>query len=454
MYNFDYWDWHNYVGLIDLILPPIYIGLILFLAYRTKKKYIEEFPLYKYFVNGLFFKIGGGIFFSLIYIFYYKTGDPTNYFMGARAISKVFFKDPSVTISLLFGNNSNDNWTYFDVDTGFPIQTMYMLDPGSFAVSRFSSPFLFLSFNSFICGVILLDYFLYKFIWRFYMMFCELYPGMEKQLAIAILFVPSVAFWGSGYMKDTFTLASALYFTYNFYNIFIKKKDLWQNIIAIIINALIMITLKPYVFVALLLPSVVWGTYGRIKSIQNQTVRIFVTPFLIVISLSVGLLAFSSLGSRLGAYGSTDKILMKAQVTQQDLSREAYGAHSFNIGKFDPSIKGVLSKSPVAITAGLYRPFIWESGNVVMLLSGLENFVLLALTLFVWFKVGPFKTIRYIAAEPLLLFSVIFSIIMAFAIGLTSANFGALVRYKIPVIPFFVSTLFILYQKTVRDKKY
>lgn len=285
-------------------------------------------------------------------------------------------------------------------------------------------------------------------------MFCELYPGMEKQLAIAILFVPSVAFWGSGYMKDTFTLAAALYFTYNFYNIFIKKKDLLKNIIPLIINALIMITLKPYVLVALLLPSVVWGTYGRIHSIQNQTIRIFITPFLIMISIGLGLLAFSSLGSRLGAYGSTDKILLKAQVTQQDLSREAYGAHSFNIGKFDPSLKGVLSKAPIAITAGLYRPFIWESGNVVMLLSGLENLVLLALTIFVLFKVGPFKTIRYISAEPLLLFSVIFSIIMAFAVGLTSANFGALVRYKIPAIPFFVSTLFILYQKTVRTRKY
>jgi hypothetical protein len=29
-------------------------------------------------------------------------------------------------------------------------------------------------------------------------------------------------------------------------------------------------------------------------------------------------------------------------------------------------------------------------------------------------------------------------------IGLTTSNFGALVRFKIPIIPFFVSTLFII----------
>jgi hypothetical protein len=39
----------------------------------------------------------------------------------------------------------------------------------------------------------------------------------------------------------------------------------------------------------------------------------------------------------------------------------------------------------------------------------------------------------------------LFSITFAFSVGLTTSNFGALVRYKIPSIPFFLSSLIILY---------
>lgn len=443
-----------YLDILDLIIFPFYLAIILFLAYNTKQKHIDENPAYKYFVPGLFFKIFCGIAFVLIYVYYYKGGDGLNYFRGARAISKVFFKTPIGCFSLLAGNNSVDNWHLFDTSTGFPVHEMFALKPDSWAVSRLSAPILFISFNSFLAGVAVLDFLIYKFMWRFYLMFCEIYPNMEKQLAIGILFFPSVGFWGSAFMKDTFTLASALYFTYNFYMIFIKKEKLLPNIIAIIINAVIMMTLKPYVLVALLPATLLWGSYSRVNSIQNETLRIFATPFLLLIGIGLSSLVFSVLGSSLGAYGSVESMLKKAQVTQQDLVREEqYGEHKFDIGKFEPTLGGVLGKAPVAITAGLFRPFIWEAGNVVMLISGLENLVLLLFTVFIFFKVGPFKTFKYISTEPLLLFSVTFSIVMAFSVGLTSANFGALTRYKIPLIPFYVATLFILHQKTKRDTK-
>ena len=44
----------------------------------------------------------------------------------------------------------------------------------------------------------------------------------------------------------------------------------------------------------------------------------------------------------------------------------------------------------------------------------------------------------------LLTFSFFFSILFAYSVGLTTSNFGALVRYKIPCIPFFIATLFIM----------
>jgi hypothetical protein len=47
----------------------------------------------------------------------------------------------------------------------------------------------------------------------------------------------------------------------------------------------------------------------------------------------------------------------------------------------------------------------------------------------------------------MLIFAFSFTIIFAFGVGLATANFGALVRYKIPMLPFFVGGLFVLMEK-------
>jgi hypothetical protein len=40
-----------------------------------------------------------------------------------------------------------------------------------------------------------------------------------------------------------------------------------------------------------------------------------------------------------------------------------------------------------------------------------------------------------------------------FSVGLASANFGALVRYKIPALPFLVAMVFIMLDKYTNYKK-
>jgi hypothetical protein len=49
-----------------------------------------------------------------------------------------------------------------------------------------------------------------------------------------------------------------------------------------------------------------------------------------------------------------------------------------------------------------------------------------------------------------LFFSGFFSLFFAFSVGLTTSNFGSLVRYKIPAIPFFVASLFIIFDSYQR----
>ena len=131
-------------------------------------------------------------------------------------------------------------------------------------------------------------------------------------------------------------------------------------------------------------------------------------------------------------------------MNQNDLKRDYYEGNSFDIGDFDPTIGGALSKFPKATLAGLFRPYLWDSRNVVMLLSGAENLFIMGLTLFVLFKLKFKRMGRFIMSNPVILYSLVFSILFAFMIGLTSPNFGALVRFKIPLIPLYMACLMIL----------
>ena len=58
-------------------------------------------------------------------------------------------------------------------------------------------------------------------------------------------------------------------------------------------------------------------------------------------------------------------------------------------------------------------------------------------------KKGIFKAIFN---EPLLLYSLIFTLIFAFGVGIASTNFGALVRYRIPLIPFYFPLIYVIYK--------
>jgi len=185
--------------------------------------------------------------------------------------------------------------------------------------------------------------------------------------------------------------------------------------------------------------------------------RVFVLPVIIVGIGFTGIYVLNSVANVVGgSYKDIDSMLNKAVVSQRDLKQEYYQGTSFDIGDYDPTVEGALSVTPAAIIAGLYRPFIWEARSAVVFLSGLENFILLLITIYVIYKAGLVGTLRIISREPFLIFCLVFSIIMAWGIGLSTSNFGALVRFKIPLMPFFlILWLFILdeYKKVKSEVK-
>jgi len=113
----------------------------------------------------------------------------------------------------------------------------------------------------------------------------------------------------------------------------------------------------------------------------------------------------------------------------------------------------MLKKFPQAVVVTLFRPFPWEARKVIVLLSALEALAFVYFTIRAFAKGGLINSIKLIGKDPNILFFLIFSVIFAFAVGITSYNFGALSRYKIPCLPFYAAFLIVLWKYDVVHPK-
>ena len=266
---------------------------------------------------------------------------------------------------------------------------------------------------------------------------------------ICIMLIPSVGFWSSALMKDSFTFTFNLVFIMCCAKIFFDRKIRISTIFGLIFSAYIIMELKVYILYASIAGCMVWLGSGYLKKVKSTLFKFVIAPLLILIVAFGGMYALRFVGESVGGkFSDVDSMLGQASVTQQDLKQEYYEGHSFDIGDFDGSLGSLISMGPKAVIAGLYRPFIFESETAVMLLSGLENTVLLLLTLYVFFKAGVKYTIKQILGNPFVSMCLLFSVVLALGIGISTSNFGALVRFKIPLIPFFaLGWLEILFSK-------
>lgn len=435
----------------DYIFFPIYGILILLLAFLFQPKN----PLKKkYFFRGLYLKIIGGVFFWLIYCSVYDGGDSWAYFVSSKAVGNLLMQNFEIGWQVLNGEISGlKAWSCFNGETGFPMG--YMLrDDKTFSVARYTSILYLLSSRSFLVTTLLISSISFIGMWKFYSLVVMIYPRAHKISFYIILLTPSLIFWGGGIMKDTYVLSACCWFCYNFYMCFIKRKTILVNIFFLVINTVIIINIKSYIFLSLFPGTLLWLNNAYLKQIKNSLIRILVLPGLSIFLVFLGFLTFENVSSLMGDYGNVDSAIQQAQVIQADLLREeAYGTNSYNIGKIDGTLPNMISLAPFAIFTAIFRPLPWEIGSPIMIISALENSILIFFLIFIILKINPFNFFKAIFSEPFLLFCFTFTIIFGFGVGIASTNFGALARYKIPLLPYFLTLLYIIYSKKTKPTK-
>jgi hypothetical protein len=252
-------------------------------------------------------------------------------------------------------------------------------------------------------------------------------------------------------MKDSLSFSATCLYVYGFYWFIINKRYTIMNATSILLAAFLLISIKPYIFFALLPGSVVWYVALKVVNIKNGLIKILLAPAIISVGVLIGITLINNLGDSFGKY-SIDKVFDTARSAQQDLKRSAYMGNSFDIGDYEPTFTGLLSVSHKAIFAALFRPTLLDVRNVIMLFSALENTFLILFCLYLLVKLRFFRFFLVIRSHPLALFSMIFALFFALSVGVSISNFGTLVRLKIPCIPFFISSLVIVNHLMVSKK--
>jgi len=429
---------------VDFLLAPIYI-FFLYLFFRRKRKKYANPLLQKYHRQGFWIKIFASILFILYYS-YLTTGDTTVLFhYEGNNLYHLILKDGS-NLKYIFKPGKD-----FDLSlVKNPYNQGYFRDESNYMVIRLDALFSFISFGSYAVINLFFACLAFSGLWKLYLFFYEQYPKLHKQFAISILYFPTLAFWSAGLLKDSLCIAAIGWLTFGLYDLLFKKRSLVKNCIIIFISAYFLTELKVYILLAYVPFFVLFIILKNVQNIKFKFFRYLFAPFLIAISIYAFTQTISSYKDELGAYAVEDltsSISHLNEVLEERSGRED-ASSNFSLGaQFDGTFTGLIKIAPVAVATTFFRPSIWEAHKVSQLMAAIESLVLMFFTLYIILKAGPFKFLKWIFSDPLIMYCFLFAVVFGLFVGASTLNFGTLVRYKIPCLPFYSISLFLIYEK-------
>lgn len=432
----------------DLIVTPIVIFLVYMVAYLIRPK-VTDHVTRKYFFPALTVKIIGALALGFIYQFYYDGGDTFNYHThGSRHVWEAFVDQPTKGLKLLI-NNEGDYSGVYEYASKIP----FFRDPSSYMVIRISSLFDLFTFSSYSATAVLFSVLSFIGAWLLFLAFYKLRPHLIKLIAITTLFIPSVIFWGSGLLKDTITMACLGAATFLVFRIIVDRKFTLTYFFLLAMVLYGLYSIKIYILLIFLPLIILWVFLFNFQKIQSRILRILIAPFVLTLAIGSGYYATLHAVEDNSKY-AFDALAKTAQITAYDIrfwtGRDA--GSGYTLGELDGTWNSMVKLAPQAINVSLFRPYLWEVKNPLMLMAAVESLLLIMLTIYVLFC--SWNKLLSALKDPTIIFCLVFSLVFAFAVGVSTFNFGTLMRYKIPLMPFYLVGLLFLLDNSKRDIKF
>jgi hypothetical protein len=431
----------------DLIVTPIFLMIIYAVAFMIRPLVTDEVNRI-YFLPSITIHLIGALALGFIYQFYYSGGDTYNFHThGSRHIWTAFMESPESGFKLLFGDGVDQKGIY-----KYSSRIPFYRDSSSFVIIRIAAFFDLFTFSSYSSTALLFAILSIVGSWMLYLVFYEEWPHLHRRLALACLFIPSVFFWGSGLLKDTITLAFLGMATFCIKKLFIKGRLKIGYILLAFLSLYIIYSVKKYILLCYLPAIFLWIFSVNLSKVNSKIFKIMMFPFVMIIAGGAGYFAIQQVAKDDPRY-ALSQIGHTAQITAYDIAfqtgRDA--GSTYTLGDLNGSFSSMIRLAPQAINVSLFRPYLWEVRNPLMLMSALESVFLILFTIYVLYRCGAL--LPSILINPYVIFCLIFSITFSFAVGISTFNFGTLSRYKIPLLPFYCVGLILMLDQANNARK-
>jgi hypothetical protein len=295
---------------------------------------------------------------------------------------------------------------------------------------KFISFFSLITFDNYWLISLYLSFISFAAAWLLVTAIAKLFPENTLAAVIAFLFFPSAVFWGSGIIKESAAIACLAFLSF----VFIR---LWKNERVAIVQWLLAVwalwilwNLK-YYYAAVFIPVVVTAFSihvfigPKFKLQRARSEMIAWTIMFVVLLFTVSLLHPNFYPQRF-----LEVVAMNYEAFET-ISAPNDMIHFHNL-KATPA--SMLSNAPWALLSGLFRPFIWESGNALQLFLAIENTILVILLVT---ALPAIKTVGNSPERLLILSLIIYIVLLCVFVTLSTPNFGTLARYRVGYLPFF-----------------
>ena len=341
---------------------------------------------------------------GVVYQNYFQGGDTWSYYEDAIGLSSLASTDPVSYLVAVFSGN---------LPAEFSGIISYSGQPRAFLMVRIVSVLALITGGSYWLSSAYFSLFSFCGLWTLTGQVVKLYPNSTKAALAAFIFLPTICFWGSGITKESIYLGGFGFITAWFWPYFldysIKNLSRWTFTI---IMLLVLVPLKYYymaVFLSVLITSNAYHGFG-LKGKLNW-----------ILLFGVLLFGVSWLHPNLNLTYVSELMQTNAHQIQKASDSKAI-VRLFN---HDNPIVWAGINLPWAVFTGLYRPNIGDWGSM------LQNLVVFEYLLLLIFTVGRLTSLRrkqLIQADWLA--CLIYVIVLAGMLTLSTPNFGTLVRFK------------------------
>ncbi|WP_426059913.1 hypothetical protein [Hymenobacter sp. B1770] len=279
--------------------------------------------------------------------------------------------------------------------------------------------------------------------WQLVRTLAEVLPNTPNGAGVvAFLLWPSVWFWTTGISKEAALLGSGAWLTAQVLDLLYGKvqdqpQRVWNRLgWGLLTIGLAYLHFKMRYFFAVPLLGVLAGVaLGHWLQQLGLARYRWVQAVVLATVLGLGIWLAPQLSMGFSANKFTNQVI---KVYTFEVAHSAGKPH-FEYPDLRPTLESMVAHAPLAVANVLTRPWLGESRQPTYVAAGLENAAILSLLALALAAVARGRAGRLPFGLGLGL--VVFCVILAFLMGLTTPNLGSLNRYKSGLLPFLLLVL-------------